>query len=158
MPFARKIKETAKTSSLVELLNELLANMIDFKLAAKQAHWNVRGKSFIALHELFDKLAHEADEYADVVAERIVQLHGTARGTAQMVSNQSCLAAYPVDMHGTQEHVRAISGAIGVLADAHRNGINTAMEAGDVVTADILTGVTRGLDKYHWFVRSHLND
>jgi starvation-inducible DNA-binding protein len=156
MSFAHKIKEKTQPDTLTDLLNQLLANMIDFKLSAKQAHWNVKGENFISLHELFDKVSGEADGYADLLAERVVQLGGTAQGTLETVSEQSVLSPYPVDIHDGQEHVRALSGEISVLADAHRQAINTATDAGDMVTADLCTEVARGLDKLHWFVRSHL--
>jgi len=43
----------------VDLLNRHLADAIDLAYQAKQAHWNVKGPSFIALHELFDEVVEE---------------------------------------------------------------------------------------------------
>jgi len=157
MPFVRKLKEKTQSDVMIALLNKLLANAIDFKLSAKQAHWNVKGENFAALHELFDKTSSEADEYADMLAERAVQLGGTAQGTLQVVSGQSALSGYPVDIHDGQDHVKALTGGISMLADAHRQAINAAMDAGDMVTADLFTEITRGLDKLHWFIRSHIS-
>lgn len=156
MSFAHKPKEKARPNTLTNLLNQLLANSIDFKLSVKQAHWNVKGKNFIALHELFDKISGEIDGYADMLAERVAQLDEVAQGTLRAVSRQSSLAEYPADIRDGQEHLTALSGEISVLADATRQGINTAAGAGDMVTTDLLTEVTRGLDKLHWFIRSHI--
>jgi len=36
------------------LLNARLADAVDLMHQAKQAHWNVKGPGFIALHKLFD--------------------------------------------------------------------------------------------------------
>jgi starvation-inducible DNA-binding protein len=141
---------------MIGLLNQLLANAIDFRLSAKQAHWNVRGSNFIALHELFDKVSEEVDEYADLLAERAVQLGGTAQGDLQTVSCQSSLSIYPEDIHAGPEHIRALGANIGLLAADMREAINAATDAHDMVTADILTEITRGLDKLHWMIRSHL--
>jgi starvation-inducible DNA-binding protein len=157
MALAQKMKEIKLPDALIAPLNQLLVNTLDFKLSAKQAHWNVKGTNFIALHELFDKLSAEVDGYADMLAERAVQLGGTAQGTLQTVFSQTSLAAYPLDIHDSADHIRALTGSIALLADAHRQAINTATAAGDMVTADILTEITRGLDKQHWFIRSHLN-
>lgn len=157
MPLAHKLKEAPQPTAIIALLNQLLANTIDFKLSAKQAHWNVRGANFIALHELFDKVSSTADEYVDLVAERVAQLNGTAQGSLQVVAEQSVLPPYPSDIHEAQDHVRALSNSIGLLADAHRHAINTSINAGDMITADMLTETARGLDKLHWFIRSHLN-
>lgn len=157
MALAQKIKEAKLQDSLIAPLNQLLVNTLDFKLSAKQAHWNVKGANFIALHELFDKLSTEVDGYADMLAERVVQLGGSAQGTLQTVFSQTSLAAYPLDIHDGADHIRALTGSIAILADAHRQAINAATAAGDMVTADILTEITRGLDKQHWFIRSHMN-
>jgi len=157
MPLAHRLKETTQAATLIALLNQLLANTLDFKLSAKQAHWNTKGANFIALHELFDKVSAQVDEYADMLAERAVQLGGLAQGSLATVAEQSVLPVYPVDLHEGSDHIRALSGLIGMLADAHRQAINTSANAGDMVTADLFTEITRGLDKLHWFIRSHLN-
>src|SRR6201986_4151650 len=82
--------------AMIDLLNQQLADALDFGLQAKQAHWNVKGPHFIGLHELFDKVAEEFEEFTDGIAERAVELGGTALGTLQSVSKQSRLASYPV--------------------------------------------------------------
>src|SRR5262245_41166060 len=69
----------------VALLNARLADCTDLRTQAKQAHWNVKGPNFIALHELFDKINEEVGDYVDEIAERAVQLGGVAEGTAGMV-------------------------------------------------------------------------
>ncbi len=102
-------------------------------------------------------MSSTVDEYADMLAERAVQLGGTAEGSLQTVAEQSVLPGYPVDIHEGFDHVRTLGGLIGMLADAHRQAINTSITAGDMVTADLFTEITRGLDKLHWFIRSHLN-
>jgi len=140
---------------MIDMLNHLLTNTIDFKLSVKQAHWNVKGENFIALHELFDKVSKQVDEYADMLAERAVQLGGTAQGTLESIADQSVLPAYPVYIHESSEHVRELSASISMLADAHRQAINTAGGNGDMVTADLCTEIARGLDKLYWFIRSH---
>src|SRR4030095_5083683 len=72
-----------KRAELIKLLNKRLSDVIDLQTQMKQAHWNVKGPSFIALHELFDKINEDVEGYADTVAERIVQLGGVAEGTAR---------------------------------------------------------------------------
>src|SRR5262245_25695858 len=101
-----------RRARVAQLLNERLADLIDLKLQTKQAHWNVKGPSFIALHELFDKLAEEADEYVDDVAERLVALGGTAHGTVAAVSKHTQLPAYPLQISAGRDHVEALSTAL----------------------------------------------
>ncbi len=151
-----KVKEKMQTDTLIVLVNQLLASAIDCKLSAKQAHWNVRGENFIALHELFDKASREIDEYADLLAERVAQLGGGAQGTLSAVAGQTSLSPYPAGIQSGRDHAKALSDAIGALANSNRQAIETVTGAGDMVTADILTEITRGLDKLHWFVSAHV--
>jgi len=144
-------------TKLIALLNNNLAAAIDLKLQAKQAHWNLKGENFISLHELFDKVASEADDYADALAERIVQLGGIAAGTLQAVTDSTTLKTYPKDLQKSSAHVNALGAAIQVVADTARKLIDESDALGDKVTADLCTEIARGLDKMHWFVIAHNN-
>lgn len=146
---------TNSTATLIQHLNKNLAEMIDLKLQCKQAHWNVKGENFIAIHELFDKVASAVDEYADLLAERVVQLHGLAHGTVQAVSEATSLKSYPTDVQDSRQHVKLLSAAILQVAQHSFDLITTADDLGDPVTADIFTEIARGLDKWRWFVESH---
>lgn len=152
---ALKKKSSKSNSKLLELLNQDLACAIDLKLQAKQAHWNLKGENFIALHELFDKVSTEVDGFADLLAERVVQLGGIAQGTLQAVSATSQLKPYPKDIQRSILHVAALTVAIAALADSERALIEAADEANDAVTADICTEIARGLDMLRWFVEAH---
>ncbi|MDE3016184.1 MAG: DNA starvation/stationary phase protection protein Dps [Pseudomonadota bacterium] len=142
----------------IACLDGLLADAIDLKLQTKQAHWNVKGENFIALHELFDNVAAEAEAASDLIAERIVQLGGEARGTARAVAKKTRLKEYPLTAADGQKHADALSSAIAVFNARSRRGIDETADLGDAVTADILTGIARGLDKQLWFVESHLKE
>ena len=82
----------------IDMLNQSLADILDLGLQAKQAHWNVKGPHFMGLHELFDKVAEELEEFTDEIAERAVELGGVALGTVQTVAKTSRLPAYPLDL------------------------------------------------------------
>jgi starvation-inducible DNA-binding protein len=137
------------------LLQGCLVDSIDLTLQAKQAHWNVKGPSFIALHELFDKVAEDAETYVDLIAERIVQLGGIAVGTLGPVDKRSNLPAYPVTISSGKEHVAALSHALAYYGESIRKSAVTANQMEDADTADILTQVSRAADKYLWFVEAH---
>src|SRR5713226_7400864 len=92
-------------SKLLELLNRRLADAIDLQLQSKQAHWNVKGPHFIALHKLFDEIHGAAEEYVDLLAERVVQLGGIAEGTSAIVAERSELPQYPINISIGEEHV-----------------------------------------------------
>ena len=140
----------------IELLNLRLADCIDLQTQTKQAHWNVKGPTFIALHELFDKINEEVEDYVDDIAERAVQLGGVAEGTARMVAKRSSLTEYPATAVDGRSHVEALSSALATFGKAARKGIDQANELGDLDTADLFTEVSRGIDKWLWFVEAHL--
>ena len=140
---------------IVELLNQHLAVLLDLGLQAKQAHWNVKGPNFIGLHELFDKVAEQVEEFTDGVAERAVELGGVALGTIQVVTDRSRLAAYPLDLISGRDHIAALSGALALTGAYFRAAIDTAGQAGDADTADLFTEISRGVDKLLWMVEAH---
>ena len=143
-------------STMVDLLNEQLASAIDLGLQAKQAHWNVKGPGFLQLHELFDKAHEEANSWADLLAERAVQLGGIAEGTLSAVTQRTTLAAYRGELAEGAAHADAVSSAIATFAASVRQAISKAERANDAGTADLLTEVSRGADKLLWFVEAHL--
>src|SRR5262249_17362173 len=140
----------------IELLNARLADCIDLQTQTKQAHWNVKGPNFIALHELFDKVNEEVEDYVDDIAERVVQLGGVAEGTARMAAKRSSLAEYPAKAVAGRSHVEALSSVLALFGAAARKSIDQANEFGDLDTADLFTEVSRGTDKWLWFVEAHL--
>src|SRR5262249_28886732 len=119
------------------LLNARLADCIDLQTQAKQAHWNVKGPNFIALHELFDKINEEVEDYVDDIAERVVQLGGVAEGTARMAARKSTLSEYPANTIDGRGHVEALSSALAVFGKGARAGIEEANQLGDLDTADL---------------------
>ncbi len=149
-----KKTQAQHNSSIVAMLNQALAGLIALKLHAKQAHWNVKGERFISLHELFDQVATQVDGFADLVAERAVQLGGMAEGSVAHIAKRAGQVTYPQTADAAQ-HVKHIAQLLKAAADEARDGIDTADEQEDKVTADTLTQVASGLDKLHWFVNSH---
>ena len=142
---------------LVELLNTRLADAIDLQTQCKQAHWNVKGPDFIALHKLFDEVNGAVEEYVDLIAERAVQLGGVADGTARVVAKRSSLSEYPAVKGGDgREHVAALSAVLSAFGKLVRAEIDRSNELSDADTADLFTEVSRGIDKWLWFVEAHL--
>jgi starvation-inducible DNA-binding protein len=141
---------------VVELLNARLADAIDLQTQCKQAHWNVKGTTFLQLHELFDKINEDVEEYVDDIAERAVQLGGRVEGTARSVAKRSTLAEYPVTIHEGKDHVEALATAIAAFGKQIRAAIDASDELRDKDTADLFTGISRGNDKWLWMVEAHL--
>jgi len=137
------------------LMNQRLADAVDLQLQMKQAHWNVKGPHFIGLHELFDQIDEAVEAYVDLIAERIVQLGGIAEGTVRVSARKSRLEEYPLDIADGVAHVEAVARALSTFGEEARKTINESDELGDADTSDIFTEISRGIDKWLWFVEAH---
>ncbi len=142
--------ETA--NKMVELLNANLASLIDLSMDTKQCHWNLQGIGFIGVHELLDDTYDRLTEAFDTVAERIVILGGRANGISKRVVEDSILDTYPTDITEVDQHVRELTDRYKKIAATLREAIDTAGDAGDEDTADLLTEVSRVIDKDAWFI------
>ena len=141
-------------AKLIELLNRRLADAIDLQLQSRQAYWNVKGPHFMALRELFDKVAQGVEEYTNLIAEHIVQLGGTAEGTAHAVARRSSLDGYRLATANGNGHIDALTAT---LTDFGRHARYTSVQASELKDADtaaIFTEIARGIDKWLWFVET----
>lgn len=139
----------------IDMLNKHLAAAIDLHAQVKQAHWNVRGLAFIAVHELFDKVAAEIEEFSDLIAERAASLGGTADGTVQVAAKETFLKPYKLGIADEVQHIEAVAQALAKFGESTREAISKADDLGDPTTADLFTQITRGIDLQLYFVESH---
>ncbi|WP_371155092.1 DNA starvation/stationary phase protection protein Dps [Jannaschia sp. 2305UL9-9] len=137
---------------MCEVLNANLAMGIDLRLAVKQAHWNLRGRGFIGVHELLDDVSARLGDGVDMMAERVAMMGGFARGTTQVVADKSPLPAYPVELTDIEEHISELVSRFEAFGKSIREGMDAADEAGDEDTADLLTEVSRAVEKDTWFI------
>jgi starvation-inducible DNA-binding protein len=154
-PTHNTLSENIRAQS-IELLNKHLAAAIDLHAQVKQAHWNVRGPGFFAVHTLFDKVAEEVETFSDQIAERAGGLGGTAHGTIQVAAERSFLVPYKHGIADEKSHVFAVSGSLAAFGQSARDAIVEAARFGDDDTADLFTEISRGIDKQLWFVESHI--
>ena len=85
-----------------------------------------------------------------------VQLGGIAEGTARLAVKASKLPEYPMNIADGHQHVDALSTALATYGKLARAAIDEADKLGDKDTADIFTEISRGVDKWLWFVEAHL--
>lgn len=143
-------------AEMIDLCNQQLADTSDLKSQIKQAHWNVKGPEFIALHKLYDELAAEVEGYVDEIAERATQLGGYAMGTARMAAANSRLPEFPTDATEGMDTVKALVERYAAYAASTRAAIDDADKSGDMATSDMFTEISRGIDKGLWFLEAHL--
>jgi starvation-inducible DNA-binding protein len=143
-------------SKVAALLNQRLADSLDLRTQVKHAHWNVKGIEFQQLHELFDEIATHLEEHIDLIAERITALGGVAHGTVRLAAASSSLPEYDLAAVKGEDHVLALVDRVGRAANAVRDEIDRTDKLGDKGTSDLLTEVSRQLDKDLWFLEAHL--
>lgn len=156
-PTKNDLKANARKSS-IEILNARLSEAIDLSLITKQAHWNVKGPQFIAVHEMLYGFRKELDNHVDTIAERAVQLGGAALGTTQVVAKATTLEAYPTDIFKISDHLAALIDRYAAAAKSARAAIGESDEIGDADTTDIFTAYSRALDKSLWFLEAHVQE
>ncbi|MBO6778144.1 MAG: DNA starvation/stationary phase protection protein Dps [Rhodothermales bacterium] len=142
--------------SMNTLINKRLADIIVLRGLAKQMHWNVKGPHFKQLHETFDEAAGALTEPIDMLAERTVAIGGVAEGTVRMAARNSDLADIDIRVTQDMEALKALADRWGETANLMRDAINQAGEAGDEVTVDLFTEITRLLDKHLYFLEAHV--
>lgn len=141
---------------MIQLLQDRLSDGIDVTLQTKQAHWNIKGPHFIALHKLFDDVNEHMRHFVDLIAERIVQLGGIAEGTVQSVHQQTQVPPYPLQPLDETVHIDTLSHALSHFARTIRQSIDLAEQGRDIGTMDLFTEVSRGVDMDLWFVEAHI--
>ena len=92
----------------------------------------------------------------DLIAERATALGGLALGTARMAAENSRLPKCVLDVTDSLPTVEALAERYAALAASTQSAIETAEAQHDAGTADLLTEVSRGLDKSLWFLEAHL--
>lgn len=148
----------ADRAKVIKVLNQHLADAADMWSQSKQAHWNVKGPDFWQLHKLFDEVAGEAANWADLCAERVTALGGYATGTVRMAASSSALPEFPTDITDSMDYVRAVAARLAAFTNAAREAIDATDKLGDANTADLFTEISRCADKYLYFLEAHLQD
>lgn len=149
--FVSELNQDAR-KQMVDLLNANLSNAIALTLAVKQAHWTLRGRGFIGVHELLDGVADRLRDGADLMAERATILGGFPAGTIETVGKGATMEAYPVEESDISKHIAALKERFMFVGGEVRKAIEAAGDVGDEGTADLFTEVSRALDKDAWFI------
>ncbi len=152
---AARTKAPAR-NAVVETLNARLADMVDLHWQVKQAHWNVTGMDFIAVHRLFDEQAAMVREMADTLAERARGLEGVAEGTIRLAVQRSTIDEFP---HGLLDAKNAIAELVDryeQVSESFKNASDEASDADDKGTEDVYVELIRAIDKQAYFLRAHL--
>lgn len=140
--------------SLIDSLNQRLAETLDLYTQVKQAHWNVKGSDFFQLHELFDKLADDLLPFVDTIAERVTALGGYANGTVRMAASGSGLPEFPREAIDGRQMLDVVIDRYSRYVAGNRSSI--AQSERDLATQDMLIEIARVTDKHLYFLEAHV--
>jgi starvation-inducible DNA-binding protein len=148
----------ATRMGICDELNMCLANMGDLSSHLKQGHWNIKGESFISIHKLLDEIYTGVIEYVDNLAERCIALGGSVRGTNRMSVSTSILLEMEIEIYKQEDVIRVVAASLSLCANILRSSIDKIDSSGDKVTSNILQDMVAGLDKWTWFINSHIDN
>ena len=154
-PTRSYLPEQVRRSS-IGVLNQCLADLSAVTMQLTSAHWNVKGQEFYQLHELFDDLIEEFDDYVDDVAERASALGGRPPGTAREVARETTIPALPPQTVDGVALVAELADRLAVLDANLYEQLETVTEQNDLDTADLLNEISRVVAKSLWFLEAHL--
>ena len=144
-------------ANVAALLQSRLVVLLDLGLTLKHIHWNVVGPNFISVHQMLDPQHDGVGQMADDVAERIATLGGVPSGLPQRIVDQRSWNDYDLDRADAMSHLGALDLVYRNVIISQRLAID-ALDQVDPVSQDLLVGQAGVLERYHWFVRSHLTD
>jgi starvation-inducible DNA-binding protein len=143
----------------IATLNNTVADLFDLFARIKQAHWNVRGTTFIGLHKLLDEFSGRILNHIDLAAERATALGGVVEGTLRESVKHSHLKKKeePPSISGMSDWIHALADAHATAGERTRKAIKKLTEAEDFGSADLLTDILRSLDLQLWLLEAHIN-
>lgn len=149
--------DLAAGKRVAECLQERLASLVDLSLTLKHIHWNVVGPNFIGVHQMLDPQYAGVQAMVDDLAERIASLGGVPSGLPGRLTTVRAWDDYSLDRADSLSHLGALDMVYTGVIAAHRRAMDTVADD-DRVSEDLLIGQTGILERYQWFVRSHLAD
>ncbi|MFM9849691.1 MAG: ferritin-like domain-containing protein [Hyphomicrobiaceae bacterium] len=140
------IRELRPHKSAIPILNGNLANVIDLKARANQAHWNGKEPKFCDLEPMFDEFCAELELTASELGKRIMALGGVGVRTAAGVATMTRLQADPVTAKAG-EHLNNLIDRYRLAVLSAYKAVVLVAEADDRTSAELLTRLVDLLEK-----------
>ena len=147
---------TQRNDRLATGLDGFLADSYLLMGKTQACHWNVTGPNFIAVHEMLDPEVEAVLAQADETAERIATLGGTPDGRADAIVRNRTWKSFDAEGRvGTEEYLKALIEYYDAFIADDRKAIAELDEL-DVISSNIIQDHVQELEKFQWFMRSHL--
>jgi starvation-inducible DNA-binding protein len=143
-------------TDFIRALNQNLANVLDLRSRAKQAHWNAKGGGFYALHKMLNDFCDSLDSIGDELGERIMVLGGVALGAPHDVVKNSSLPPPAIQSANADRQIKVLIDCYAAASRSCEVALLTAIRADHHVSAAILTGLAKLLDTQRAFLAAHI--
>ncbi|HUJ29875.1 MAG TPA: DNA starvation/stationary phase protection protein [Candidatus Acidoferrum sp.] len=153
MRHAAQVATKDATEKAASELQAVLVDLVDLGLQGKQAHWNVVGPLFRAVHLELDELVDDAHKWADEVAERIRALGVAADGRPGVILRESGIPSVPEGLIGDCDVLSRVGDELTAVVARCQAAIEH-LDGRDKASEDILIGVIKGAEKHLWMFRS----
>ncbi|WP_396668231.1 Dps family protein [Microbacterium sp. R86528] len=142
-------------AAAAQFLTPVVIGLQSLAVNGKQAHWNVRGANFIAIHELLDTIVGNAQNGADTAAERIVALGLPVDARVSTVADKASKTAVAAGFSQWDDTVRSvISDMDAVIADV--KAAVDGLDEFDLTSQDVAISIMQSLEKDRWFLFAHV--
>lgn len=146
----------AASEKIIAILQNRLSQEQEAALVLKHAHWNVSGPNFIGVHEMIDPEVASVLAQADETAERIATLGGSPDGRADALVRNRTWKTFDLEgRRSTLDYIRALAEYYDSFIADDRKAI-TELDELDVISSNIVQDHVQSLEKFQWFLRSHL--
>jgi starvation-inducible DNA-binding protein len=139
------------SKKLTDNLQEVLVDLTELHLQAKQAHWNLVGRNFRDLHRQLDEIIDEARAFSDTIAERLRALHAMPDGRSDTVAATTTLSEFPNGEIETSKAVDLITERLDAVVGTCRR-VHDDVDEEDPTSADLLHAVIARLEQFSWMV------
>lgn len=142
-----------KLLPVVMELNTLLSDYHMYYQKLRSFHWNILGKNFFDLHEQFENMYNDAQIKIDEIAERILTLR---HHPVSKFSDYIKIATVQEEsaMISDQKMIETLLNDHKIILAQMSSVIDSAENAGDEGTIDLVGAYIRELEKTSWMLNA----
>jgi len=142
---------------VVSILSKLLADEYVLYTKTRNAHWNVSGPDFHAMHLFFESQYDQVDESIDEIAERIKSLGHDAPGSLATMLKLTRLKETTGESASSQSLIKGLLADHEAIIRQLRDDAPKCAKLGDDGTNDFLVGLMEEHEKMAWMLRASLS-
>ena len=136
-----------------DTLQAALVDLIELSLIAKQAHWNIIGRSFRSIHLALDEVVDSSRLFTDTVAERAITIGVNPNGQTEALAAQSQVKPLEVGYVAVDKVIVYVVDSLTPMVARFRDRMD-ATEKADPVTQDLFISIIAELEKTLWMFQA----